>query len=182
MREWKSDREQRHANRGSVQVIEFSYVFPIVLLTLVGLLYLTFLLFFHVYAFHVAEDATAEASRQVGGDRLYWQLSGHSIDPEDLSKCKSAMQKQLTAMQVLPGLQFKSELSEFAGGTAVVARASCSFRGKQLFTVCSERALRKPTEFAENVDLAETLAEDTGLKQFIEQRFSRYVPMDKEYL
>ncbi len=163
-------------------MIEFSYVFPIVLLTLVGLLYLTFLLFFHVYAFHVVEDATTAATREVGGDRLYWQLSSHSLDPEDLTACESAMQQKLTAMQVLPGLKFSSELSEVGGGSSVVAKASCSFHGKQLFTVHSERALRKPTEFAETVDLAETLAEDTGLKQFIEQRFSRYVPMDKEYL
>ena len=42
--------------------------------------------------------------------------------------------------------------------------------------------MRKPTEFAEDVDLAEDLAEDTGLKQFLEQRFGRYIQMDKEYL
>lgn len=169
-------------DRGSVQVIEFSYVFPIVLLTVVGLLYLTLLLFFHVYAFHVTEDAVEAATRAVGGDRLYWQLSTHSLDAEDLSDCAATMKEKLTAMQVLPGLKFSSDLSENATGSRVIANATCSFHGKRLFSVRSERALRKPTEFAEDVDLAEDLAEDTGLKQFLEQRFGRYIQMDKEYL
>lgn len=43
-------------------------------------MYLTFLLFFHVYAFHVTEDAVETATRYVGGDRLYWHLSTHSLD------------------------------------------------------------------------------------------------------
>ena len=157
-------------------------MFPIVLLTVVGLLYLTFLLFFHVYAFHVTEDAVEAATRRVGGDRLYWQLSTHSLDADALADCAGTMEKKLTAMQVLPGLKFSSALKENATGSRIVADASCSFRGKRLFSVRSERALRKPSEFAEDVDLAEDLAEDTGLKQFLEQRFGRYIQMDKEYL
>jgi hypothetical protein len=92
------------------------------------------------------------------------------------------MEKKLTAMQVLPGLKFSSALKENATGSRIVADAVCSFQGKRLFSVRSERALRKPTEFAEDVDLVEDLAEDTGLKQFLEQRFGRYIQMDKEYL
>lgn len=157
-------------------------MFPIVLLTVTGLLYLTFLLFFHVYAFHVTEEAAEAVTREVGGDRLYWQLSSHSVDPEVLADCAGTMDRKLTAMQVMPGLQFSSELKERRGGSEVVATASCSFRGKPLFTVRSERALRKPTEYAENVDLAEDLAEDTGLKEFLERRFGRYIQKDKEYL
>lgn len=157
-------------------------MFPIVLLTVVGLMYLTFLLFFHVYAFHVTENAVEEATRHVGGDRLYWHLSTHSLDAEDLADCAVTMQERLTAMQVLPGLTFSSDLSENATGSRIIANAACSFRGKRLFSVRSERTLRKPTEFAEDVDLAEDVAEDTGLKQFLEQRFGRYIQMDKEYL
>lgn len=175
MRAWKSE-------DGSAQIIEFSYVFPIVLLTVVGLLYLTFLLFFHVYAFHVTEDAAETVSRNVGGDRLYWQLSTHSADPEALQESASAMDRRLTAMQVMPGLRFSSELKESGGGRRVIATASCTFRGKALFTVRSERALRKPTEFAEAVDLAEDMAEDTGLKEFLSQRYGRYIRQGKEYL
>ena len=179
---WSSEKSLSERDRGSAQIIEFSYVFPIVLLTVVGLMYLTFLLFFHVYAFHVTEDAVETATRYVGGDRLYWQLSTHSLDAEVLSDCAGDMEKKLTAMQVLPGLKFSSVLEENAVGSRIVAGATCSFRGKRLFSVRSERALRKPTEFAETVDLAEDLAEDTGLKQFLEQRFGRYIKMDKEYL
>lgn len=173
-------READSNNRGSAQIVEFSFVFPIVLLTVVGLMYLTFLLFFHVYAFHVTEDAVEEATHHIGGNRLYWQLSLHSLDPKELSDGAAAMQKRLTAMQVMPGLQFSSNLSENSVGGRIVAKATCSYRGRQLFTVCSERALRKPTEFAEDVDLAEDVAEDTGLRQFLEQRFGRYIPKDKE--
>lgn len=157
-------------------------MFPIVLLTVVGLLYLTFLLFFHVYAFHVTEDAAEAAAREVGGDRLYWQLSAHRVDPEVLSDGAAEMEKRLTAMEVLPGLDFTSSLSESAAGSRVIAKASCSYRGKKLFTVRSERALRKPTEFALDVDLAEDIAEDTGLREFLQRRFGRYIKNDTEYL
>ena len=170
------------SEKGSAQIIEFSYVFPIVLLTVAGLLYLIFLLFFHVYAFHVTEDAAETVSRNVGGGRLYWQLSAHSADPEALAESKAEMDRRLTGMQVMPGLRFSSDLKEAGGGRRVIATASCSFRGKALFSVRSERALRKPTEFAESVDLAEDMAEDTGLKEFLQRRFGRYIPNDKDYL
>ncbi len=177
---WRSDRED--PDRGSAQVIEFSYVFPVVLVTVVALLYLLLLLFFHVYAFHVTERAAEDAARAVGGDRVYWQLSAHGVDPETLSACSADMERRLTAMQVMPGLRFSSSLKENATGSQVTAMASCSFHGNRLFTVRSERDLRKPTEYAANVDLAEDIAEDTGLKTFLEQRFGRYIQMDKEYL
>lgn len=175
---WKFEKE----DRGSAQVIEFSYIFPVILVTVVALLYLLLLLFFHVYAFHVTERAAEDAAREVGGDRVYWQLSTHGVDPETLSACSGEMERRLTAMQVMPGLRFSSSLKENATGSRVTATASCSFRGKKLFTVRSERDLRKPTEYAANVDLAEDIAEDTGLKTFLEQRFGRYIQMDKEYL
>ena len=39
-----------------------------------------------------------------------------------------------------------------------------------------------PTEFAANVDLLEDVAVDTGLKEFLESRFGRYVDKEKMYL
>ena len=56
-------------------------------------MYLTFLLFFHVYAFHVTEDAVETATRYVGGDRLYWHLSTHSLDEDVLADCAGTMEK-----------------------------------------------------------------------------------------
>lgn len=162
-------------------MIEFSYVFPIVLMTVIGLVYLVFLLFFHVYAFHVTEAAVEAAVREVGGNRVYWQLSTHSLDEETVSSCTEDMGRRLKAMQVLPGLRFRSSFSENATGSRVTATASCSWHGKQLFSVRSERALRKPTEFAANVDLAEDIAADTGLRDFLEQRFGSYIDRQKTY-
>lgn len=175
MQAWKSE-------EGSAQIIEFSYVFPIVMVTVAGLLYLVFLLFFHVYAYHVTEDAVESAARQVGGNRIYWQLSAHGVDPDVLEDCAGTMERKLTAMQVMPGLQFTSSMDETGAGSRVIAKASCRFRGKALFSVRSERALRKPTEFAEDVDLAEDISEDTGLKEFLSRRYGRYIQQDKEYL
>lgn len=157
-------------------------MFPVVLMTVLGLFSVTLLLFFHVYAFHVTERAAESAARDVGGDRVYWQLSTHSLDPETVAEHAATMAKRLTAMQIVPGLSFSSSLAENGTGSKVIARASCTFRGKRLFSVRSERALRKPTEFAQNVDLAEDLAEETGLKEFLETRFGRYIPSNREYL
>ena len=67
-------------------------------------------------------------------------------------------------------------------GAACVATADCTFRGEKLFSVRSTRTLRKPTEFAANVDLLEDVAVDTGLKDFLESRFGRYVDKEKMYL
>ena len=168
-------------NRGSAQVIEFSYVFPIVMVTVVALLYLVFLLFFHVYAFHVTEAAVETAVREVGGDRIYWQLSSHSLDEETKTRCAKEMEQKLKAMQVMPGLRFSSTFSENTTGSRVMASASCRWRGKQMFTVHSERTLRKPTEFASNVDLAEDISSDTGLRDFLKQKFGSYIDLQKTY-
>ena len=157
-------------------------MFPVVLLAVTGLLSLMFLLFFRVYAFHVTEVAVETATRSVGGERVYWQLSTHSLDPDTVTECADSMERKLTAMQVMPGLRFTSSFQETAAGAACVATADCTFRGEKLFSVRSTRTLRKPTEFAANVDLLEDVAVDTGLKDFLESRFGRYVDKEKMYL
>ncbi len=157
-------------------------MFPIVLVTVTALLYLMLLLFFHVYAYHVTEVAVETATRDVGGERVYWQLSSHSLDADTVVACSEAMDRKLKAMQIVPGLKFSSAFRENATGSRCIATADCVFRGKKLFSVRSERALRKPTEFAETVDLLEDVAVDTGLKDFLETRFGRYVDKEKMYL
>ena len=96
-------------------------MFPIVLVAVTGLLYLMLLLFFHVYAYHVTEVAVETATRDVGGERVYWQLSTHSLDAETVNECSEAMERKLTAMQIVPGLRFSSSFRENATGS----RCSC---------------------------------------------------------
>lgn len=172
---------QEERTKGSAEVIEFSYVFPLVLVTLAALWYLLLFLFFHVYAFHATEAAVEGALREVGGNRVYWQLSTHSLEPETEQRLSEELASKLQRMQILPGLHFATSFSENSTGSKVTATASCTFRGKPLFRVRSERGLRKPTEFAENVDLAEDLAAETGLTDFLKDRFGAYVDAAKRY-
>lgn len=178
----KSAAEWISEERGSAQVIEFSYVFPVVLVTLTGLMSLVLLLFFYVYSFHLTETAVEGAARAVGGERVYWQLSGHSLDESTREELGNTLETRLKDMQVVPGLSFSSSLEEKGGGGKIVATATGAYRGRKLFTVRSERALRKPTEFAENVDLAEDIADDTGLSEFLKNKFGRYIDKNKVYL
>jgi len=166
---------------GSVQIIEFSYVFPVAVVTVIGLLYLTFALFFHVYAFNMAEWTTDQAAKAVGGDRVYWQLSGTSVDPSVEAELAETLETRMDRIAVIPGLSFSTALEESGHGTKITATVSGSYLGKSLFRVQSVRDLLKPTEFAHNVDLLDDVLDDTGIRQKLEEVFGRYLTKDKTY-
>lgn len=184
---WKFERgKANHAascgeNSGSVQVIEFSYVFPTAIMAVLMLLAVTFILFYYVYAFNLTESAAEQAMGAVGGDRMYWQLSGNSVDKEKQKEIGKELQKKLTGAAVIPGLNFTSGVEENALGTTFSAYAECRYLGKKLFRVRSERDLCKPTEFAQNTDLVGTIMDDTGLTKAIREKFGNFIEKDKQY-
>jgi len=169
------------SEEASVQVIEFSYVFPVAVLTVIALLYLVFALFFYVYAFNTAEVTTEQAMHNIGGTRLYWQLAGDSVDAEEEGELAGDLQDRMDRIAVIPGISFATSLSEQSHGTKILATVSCTYMGKSLFEVRSERDLRKPTEYAHNIDLLESVLDDTGITKKIESLFGKYLQRNKTY-
>ena len=171
---WKSE-------DGSAQVIEFSYVFPVVVLTILGLLSLTFVLFYYVYAFNMTERAADLAVRDVGGNRVYWQLLGTGVPPERREKLADDLQDRMDRVTVVPGLQFSTSLSVNGPGSRVTAKARCTYFGTTVFSVRSDRDILKPTEYAQNVDLLGQALDDTGIREKLETVFGRFLTRDKTY-
>lgn len=167
---------------GSVQIIEFSYLFPLVLLTVVALVYVSVALFFYGYAFALTEEAVEDDwNALLKNERIYWQISDQSVDESQEAVVRETLETRLQRMEVLPGMSFSVTLQEEEGGSAVRARANCVYFGKELFSVTSKKDLFKPTEFAMNTDLVCSLAESTGLLETIKDRFGSYLNKDLTY-
>lgn len=166
---------------GSSQIIEFSYVFPIVVLTILGLLSLTFVLFYYVYAFNMTERAADLAVRDIGGDQVYWQLLGTGVSPERQEKLAGDLQDRMDRVSVVPGLRFTTSLSVNGPGSRITAKASCTYFGTAVFSVRSDRDILKPTEYAQNVDLLGQVLDDTGIREKLEAVFGRFLTRDKTY-
>ena len=177
----KRSAQQWKSERGSAQVIEFSYVFPAAALTVIALLYLTFALFFYVYAFNQSELAADRAFHAVGGERVYWQLSSCSADPKTEKKIAGDLEKRMDRMAVLPGIHFDTSLKESGAGARVTASVSCSYFGKTVFSVRSVRDMLKPTEFAQNTDLLSDVLSDTGIREKLNKKFGNFLQRDKTY-
>ena len=168
--------------RGSVQVVEFSYVFPVVLMTVISLVYLALILFFYVFAFNLTEEAADEALQAVSdSERVYWQLSSQSVDADTEAEITERLEKRLHRMQIVPWVKFTATLGESSSGSVITATASCTFFGKEVYSVVSTRQVYVPTEYAQNVDLAETVADQSGLVETLKEKFSQYVKKDRTY-
>lgn len=167
---------------GSVQIIEFSYVFPVVLTVVISLLYLSLVLFFYVYAFHLTEEAAEEALHAVSqSERVYWQLSGNSVDEGKKTEIQDRLKRKLKRMQVVPWVRFHASLEEQNRGSQIVATASCTFFGKEVYHVTARRDVCVPTAYAQDVDLLETAASQSDLWSRMKDRFSQYVKKDRTY-
>jgi hypothetical protein len=167
---------------GSVQVVEFSYVLPIAFTAVVGLLYMGFLLFFYTYSVSVAGKYAEQACYLAEqSDRIYWQLSTDPIDEEDRLALEKELAAKMKRMEVLPGISFRTAFTENLVGTKFQVNISCSYFGKQLFSVVSARTAYHPREFAKNVDLVEQLAEESDLLSQIKEKYEQYLNREKEY-
>lgn len=126
---------------GSAQVVEFSWVFPVAALVVVALLYLSFLLFFYVYSFHLAEWY-ADESLHVAQSREMED----NVEPE--------LREQIRKLSFLPGVHFRPEVRTGKQGKKIEVKISCSYLGKQMFCVKAERKMLSPVEYAQAVDFA----------------------------
>lgn len=174
--------KKEKAQSGSVQVIEFSYVLPIALAAVIGLVYVTFLLFFYAYSYcvveHCAEDATRLANQS---NRVYWQLSDSSLDGDKRKQLEENLQEKASRMEVLPGLRFISSFEETGKGIGVLVKIQGRLFGKELFLVQSKKVLYFPWEFAKNVDLTEEVLEESDMISFLKERYQQYINKDKTY-
>ena len=172
----------REREKGSVQVVEFTYVFPIVVMTVLLLMAFISIFSFYISSFYITEWAVEEAGASVGTDgRLYWQLSGHPIPEEKREKIEERFNKHVKALSFIPGVSFSGNFSEKEAGKRITAECGMDIGGKKVFNVKSSRKSIKPVEFARNVDLLQELEPDEGWEKALEDRFGHLIERDTAY-
>ena len=147
---------------GSAQVVEISFVLPIAFLVVLLLLYLAFGMFLYVHSYSLARSAIYDLSVAVGSEDIYWQIKGNYIDKEKESAIDGGLKKNLSSLQVLPGLGFQSSCrvnGKLRQPFAVVS-ISASYFGKQIYCINLERAVLRPAEFAGLVDFGKSIISD----------------------
>lgn len=148
--------------RGSVQVVEISFVLPVAMLVVLSLVYLSFAMFLYGHCKNLASIATTKLCEKAGEDGLYWQILGNYIDDKSLGEISSELSSDLGNCQVLPGFGFDSTCT--VNGKLHVPIASvhigASYFGKQVFSIDVSKTAYKPKEFAELVDFGHSIEND----------------------
>ncbi len=130
---------------GSVQVVEFSWVFPVAAVTVVALLYLSFLLFFYVYSFHLTELTADTAVQESQTGSVLESATG-----KNTGRAEAELQKNVRRISFLPGVHYTASLDTKG---SIEAKITCTYLGKELFQVRSVRSGDSPVKIAKALDL-----------------------------
>lgn len=153
--QWNSrsslDRLDRQS--GSAQVVEFSWVFPVAAVVVIALMYLSFLLFFYVYSFHIVELTADEALHEMQSSRSL--IENWNTAEETTVGAEETLQRQVRKLTFLPGIHFTPEFQTGTFGKMVSVKLRCSYFGKRMFCVKAERQVLSPIEYARKMDLLE---------------------------
>ena len=149
-------------NRGSVQVVEMSFVLPVAMLIVMSLVYLAFAMFLYGHSQNLAQSAATKLCSKVGEEGLYWQLLGKYIDDESLNEITSELSNSLKRCAILPGINF--DVSCTVTGKLHMPTANVlvkgTYYGKQIFKITVSKTAYKPKEFAETVDFGHRIESD----------------------
>lgn len=127
-------------------MVEFSWVFPFAAIVVVALMYLSFLLFFYVYSFHLAELTADEA--------LHVMQCSTEAEPLEMAETEATLQEHIRKLSFLPGVHFHPEFHTGVFGKKMEVKISCSYLGRQMFSVKAERKGLSPVKYARKIDLA----------------------------
>ena len=92
--------------KGSAQIIEFSFVFPIVMLTVLVLFYFVFIIFLKVHVYNIAFSVADEIADLSGTGSAYWLLNDNYVDNESYEETKENFHRILNNCRILPGVVF----------------------------------------------------------------------------
>lgn len=134
---------------GSAQVVEFSWVFPFAALVVVALMYLSFLLFFYVYGFHLVELTADEA--------LHETQSSQAVAGTEVPGAEEELNEKVRKLSFLPGVRLAPEVRTGTFGKKITVTLDCIYWGKPMFCVKAERKVLNPVEYARQTDLAQFL-------------------------
>lgn len=175
-------RPLNYKEKGSVQVVEFTYVFPIVVLTVLLLLMFIIVFSFYISSFYITDWAVETAAASVGQDgRLYWELSGNSISEKKKKKIENRLEKHLKRLSFIPSASFNGYFKENFFKKSFEAECEFKLRGKSIFKVKSKRRALKPVEFARNVDLLQRLEPEEGFLKVLEEKYGHVLEKDSAY-
>lgn len=127
-------------------MVEFSWVFPAAAIAVVALMYLSFLLFFYVYSFHLAELTADEA--------LHVMQNSVETAPLETAETEAELQERIRKLSFLPGVHFQPEFHTGVFGKKIEVKISCSYLGKRMFSVKAERKGLSPVKYARKIDFA----------------------------
>ncbi len=146
---------QRKSCMGSAQIVEFSFVFPIVMLTVLALFYFVFIIFLKVHVYNIALGIADEITDLSDTGSAYWLINGKFVDKESYDEKKEKFHKALNSCRILPGVDFKENLYiELQDGIPrVFVTVDTNISNTFYFKVKVEKNMYKPTEKIKLVEL-----------------------------
>lgn len=148
--------------KGSVQVVEFSFVLPCAMAVVLALMYFTFAAFTKVYAVSVVQSAVNDMESYIGDESLYWQLKEEYISEQDLSEITASLNNTLEKISILPGTSLKGtvSLSSRLHMPYITVNAEAFYFGKSVFCITEDRRVYVPYEYVLTCDFGKTIEND----------------------
>lgn len=139
---------QRKKCMGSAQIVEFSFVFPLVMLTVLALFYFVFIIFLKVHVYNIALGVADEITDLSGTGSAYWVINGEFVDKESYDGKKENFHKTLNSCRILPGVDFKENLYiELKDGIPrVFVTVDTNISNTSCFKVKVEKRMYEPVE------------------------------------
>lgn len=134
--------------RGSVQIVEVSFVFPLVMAMVLAIFYFIFVVFLRAHIYNIAFDTANKINDIAGTGSDYWIINGEYIDDNLLEDVKGDFCKSLNNCHILPGITFKNNVEVIISGataSAVVA-VDVKLSNFSCFKVYVEKNISKPAE------------------------------------
>lgn len=144
-------------NIGSVQVIEMSFVLPIIMGVLIGLIYLTFFMFLYVYSYVLAETATDKVADLVRCSDISLFENNHGLYGSDEERriIYDEIETRLDTLCILPGMEafFDYSVEGNLFNPEINIKITISFLDGDIISTSTSRTVYNPSKFADNFDL-----------------------------
>ncbi len=160
--------------RGAAEIVEFSFVFPLVMLTVLVLFYFIFVVFLKVHIYNLAFKAADEIGDLGGAESAYGFFDGGGIHDKELEKVKKDFHKRLEGCRILPGVKFTDSVivESKKGFFKAVVTVETKISDKFCFKIVVEKDIHNPAEKMRAVEILKTAGCDfEGLKDIYDAIF-----------
>lgn len=134
--------------RGSVQIVEVSFVFPLVMAVILAIFYFIFVVFLRVHIYNIAFDTANRIDDIAATGSDYWVVNGEYIDDKLLEEVEKDFCRSLDNCHILPGITFKNSIDIITSGALATVNVNVDVKlsNYSCFKVRVEENICRPTE------------------------------------